>query len=142
MSKTNIDFDNLLLADSLEKMGLHLINYLFLEGREAYTRHVAAKAANGGKVYTLAQLTAIGCSSPLAGGFNTSIARTARLMLCSYVVGRPGMVESSNDFTEGELCILLGVTWTAEYMAMYTPDLLQVYQQLVAYVNENDGTEE
>jgi hypothetical protein len=141
MPKASIDFSNLRLADALEQMGQNLINYLWLEGANAYARYVSARAESDRRVYSLSQMVAIGCSSPLTTGFNTSIARTAWLILCSYIVDRREMVESSKGFTETELCILLGVTRVPEYQAMYSPDLLDINQQLVELVNaKNAGT--
>lgn len=131
MPETSINFSGLSMTQAIDEMGEDLLRYLWIKGREAYKRHVSVRAERTDDPYSLEQMAAIGCTSPLAEGFTTKIVRQARLALCSHILGLKEPMKSFKDLDDFELYVLFGMTRVEMYYGYYSADMWDVYQQCV-----------
>jgi len=125
-----LDLSNISIANEIDNLGEYLIDAFIAEGEEAYDRHVERRLADRDKIYPLHQLTAIAAGEPLAQGFDHRTARTARMILCSYILGLSEVLDSFKDLEDYQLYLLYGILRSTEYSGLYYADLLNVYNQL------------
>ena len=118
------------MANEIEEMGKFLIEALIAEGADAYERHIERRLENRERIYPLHQITAIAAGEPLSRGFNNKIARAARMILCSYILGLPEPLESFKDLEVYQLQLLYGILRSEQYSPYYYADLFIVYEQL------------